>query len=416
MAATGIVGSRHSRPGRELNHNKLIHWEIRAFRALTRLYPRSFRAAYEREVIDFFVQERGQKSARPRSASRHALDVILDGHAVRHGRDGNQAPQADTNGEGLPGVGGASWITTLPFTTDGVMSRVTLERSTGELDVEDFLPTTSVSPSFFQTAGLRILHGRGLGRDDCAEAPTVAVVNEAFVQQYWPDEPSVLGLQFWYGDRGDGDPVEVAGVVEDMAYRLNSDPLPQLLVAMAQSLWGHATLVVRTAGEPVAMLEDLKSITREARPNLPLDLSTLEALYREELVRPRFYALLIGSFAGLAGLLALVGLYGTVSYSVQRRTRELGIRIALGAQAGTLVRSVLRGGVTDAMLGIALGVAASLLTTRLIPEYLFQVEPTDALTFASTAGLLLVASLLAAWIPARRVARVDPQLSLSSEA
>jgi hypothetical protein len=226
----------------------------------------------------------------------------------------------ETRVEGLPGVGGAPWITTLPFTTDGVMSRVTLERSTGELDVEDFLPTTSVSPSFFQTAGLRILHGRGLGRDDCAEAPTVAVVNEAFVQQYWPDEPSVLGLQFWYGDRGDGDPVEVVGVVEDMAYRLNSDPLPQLLVAMAQSFWGHATLVVRTAGEPVAML------------------------------------------------------------------------------------------------GIALGVAASLLTTGFIPEYLFQVEPTDALTFASTAGLLLVASLLAAWIPARRVARVDPQLSLSSEA
>ncbi len=250
MSATGIVGSRHSRPGRELNHNKLIHWEIRAFRALTRLYPRSFRAAYEREVIDFFVQERGQKSARPRSASRHALDVILDGHAVRHGCDGNQAPQADTNGEGLPGVGGASWITTLPFTTDRVMSRVTLERSTGEreLDVEDFLPTTSVSPSFFQTAGLRILHGRGLGRDDCAEAPTVAVVNEAFVQQYWPDEPSVLGLQFWYGDRGDGHPVEVVGVVE----------------AMAQSFWGHATLVVRRAGEPVAMLEDLKSIARVA--------------------------------------------------------------------------------------------------------------------------------------------------------
>ncbi|HIF21317.1 MAG TPA: hypothetical protein EYQ27_05255, partial [Gemmatimonadetes bacterium] len=94
------------------------------------------------------------------------------------------------------------------------MSRVTLERSTREreLDVEDFLPTTSVSPSFFQTAGLRILHGRGLGRDDRAEAPAVAVV-----QQYWPDEPSVLGLQFWYGDRGDGHPVEVVGVVEAMA-------------------------------------------------------------------------------------------------------------------------------------------------------------------------------------------------------
>ncbi len=130
------------------------------------------------------------------------------------------------------------------------MSRVTLERSTGEreLDVEDFLPSTSVSPSFFQTAGLRILHGRGLGRDDHAEAPTVAVVNEAFVQQYWPDEPIVLGLQFWYGDRGDGDPVEVVGVVE----------------AMAQSFWGHATLMVRRAGEAVAMLEDLKSIARVA--------------------------------------------------------------------------------------------------------------------------------------------------------
>lgn len=164
------------------------------------------------------------------------------------------------------------------------------------------------------------------------------------------------------------------------------------------------------------MLEDLRRIAREAVPSLPLDLSTLEALYREELVRPRFYALLIGSFAALAGLLALVGLYGTVSYSVHRRTRELGIRIALGAQAGTLVRSVLRGGVMDAMLGIVLGVGASMLTTRFVAEYLFQVEPTDTITFVVTASLLLAASLLAAWIPARRVARVDPHVSLSSEA
>ena len=148
---------------------------------------------------------------------------------------------------------------------------------------------------------------------------------------------------------------------------------------------------------------------------LPLDLSTLEALYREELVRPRFYALLVGSFAVLAALLALVGLYSTVAYSVRRRTRELGIRIALGARTGTLIRSVIQSGLADAALGIVVGVGVSMLVTRLVADYLFRVEPTDVITFTAAAGLLLVASLVAAWIPARRISRVDPHISLSSE-
>ena len=316
----------------------------------------------------------------------------------------------------LPGVDGASWISALPFTNDGVLHRITLERGTGDLEVGGFLSATSISRSFFETARLEIRQGRGFGDDDLERAPSVAIVNEAFVQQYWPDEPRVLGLLFWYGDRGEGNPVEVVGVVGDMAYHLNAAPLPQLFVPMAQAPWGRASLVVHTVGEPEAILDDLRSIARSVAPNLPLELSTLEALYREELVRPRFYALLIGSFATLAGLLALFGLYGTVSYSVQRRTRELGIRIALGASENALVGSVVREGFMDAMLGIVLGVAASLITTRFVAAYLFRVEPTDVTTFAVTATLLLAASLVAAWIPARGVARVDPYLSLNSEA
>ena len=316
---------------------------------------------------------------------------------------------------GLAGVEGASWISVLPFTTDGTMSRTTLERTTVDADVDDFLPVTSVSPSFFGTASIGLREGRLLGERDRDGAPLVAVVNESFVERYWPAEPTVPGLRFWYGDRGEGDPVEVVGVVADYAYRLDSGPLPQLFVPIDQSPWGRSSLVVRAPGAAEALLGDLSVVVREIAPTLPTDLATLEGRYRDELVRPRFYALLIGAFALLAGALALVGLYGTVAYSVRRRTREFGIRAALGASSSVLVRAVLVGGAVDATAGCAFGLILSLGATRFVADYLYRVEPTDVVTWMGTALLLLLASMIAAWVPARRVAGTDARISLTQD-
>lgn len=261
-----------------MNNLKLIDWEVRAFRALTRLYPPEFRTAYGSEVVAFFLQERSQKVRGP-SLLRAArwwlfwmgtvLDLVVTGIRLR------RREQTERGGW----MGG--WIGDLRHT-------------------------------------IRVL----------VREPTFTLVALITV---------VLGV---------GSTAAIFSVVDGVVLR------------------------------PLAYHDS------------------------ERLV-------LVG---------ALFGLYGTVSYSVQRRTRELGIRIALGASENALVGSVVREGFMDAMLGIVLGVAASLLTTRFVAAYLFRVEPTDVTTFAVTATLLLAASLVAAWIPARGVARVDPYLSLNSEA
>jgi putative ABC transport system permease protein len=216
----------------------------------------------------------------------------------------------------------------------------------------------------------------------------------------------------------DAEAVEVVGVVADGKYRnLRESPRPYLFRPLLQQYRGEATLVVRTDGDPQRLAPAVRDAVRALEPEMPLyDVKTLDQLVAgRSLLLPRLSARLALLFAGAAVLLAMVGLYGVVAFSVARRVREIGIRLALGASRRRIVLMVMRDGATLALLGVCLGLAGALASTRVLSSLLFGVGATDVATFASVSALLLGVAALAAFVPARRATAVDPLSSLRSE-
>jgi putative ABC transport system permease protein len=277
------------------------------------------------------------------------------------------------------------------------------------------LHSTVTGPDYFQTMGTRLLRGREFDDTDGMSAPAVAIVNEAFVQRYLPEQDPI-GKRL--GNGGDQPlDIEIIGLVEDGKYvTLGEEPLPFVWLGADRRPPAFMTLVVRGAAHPGALTQPVRQAIAEVDPEVAITTVALANQHLAFALLPqRLGALLLGLF-GLLGLsLAALGIYGVMAYSVTQRTREFGIRLALGARAADITRMVVRQGMWIAAIGGVVGLLLAAAVTRLMQFLLFDVAPLDPATFAGVTLIVAVAAFIANWLPARRTARVDPLMALRSE-
>jgi len=273
-----------------------------------------------------------------------------------------------------------------------------------------------VTPDFFRTLRIPILSGRAFTpRDDSKGAP-VMIVNERFARKYFPGE-NPIGKHI-KPDLGDGITAaamrEVVALVGNVKRQsLTAEPEPIYYLPYAQAIITSPTLAIRTAGDPTSLIGPLRAVLANEDKDIPLyGVETLEDAASKAAAQPRFQTLLLGCFAGMALLLSAIGLYAVLSYMVAQRTSEIGVRMALGAQRADVLGMIVRRGMTLALAGIAIGLAAAALLTRLLAGMLYGVEPLDPVTFAAVAAILLLVSLAASGAPAWRAARLDPMRTL----
>ena len=280
----------------------------------------------------------------------------------------------------------------------------------------------AVGPGYFAALGLPILQGRGIGEQDTATSPKVAVINETMARKLFPDGPAV-GKRFGMGDSTDPKDIEVIGVVRDAKYMSLSEH-PQAVAYYPYNQykpeWGIGLylshLNVRCSGDPKFVASSIRQTISKINPNLPIVIvETLAERVDDSVVYPRLVAQLSGFFGILAVLLACIGIYGLMSFAVNRRTNEIGIRMALGAAQTDVARMVMREVVALVGIGLAIGVPAALASDRLAASLLFGLKPDDPLTIAGATALLLGVAALAGYLPARRAAKVDPMVALRYE-
>jgi predicted permease len=276
----------------------------------------------------------------------------------------------------------------------------------------------SVAPGFFETMGIPLVAGRHVTWTDVDERRPVAVVSAALAREYWGDPARAVGKRV----RGSPERPwrEVVGVVGDERDDgLDKPPTPIVYWPMANDTYERPTMAyaVRSGrvGTP-GFMRELQGAVWSVNPNLPVAAArTLDAIQADSMARTAFAMVMLGVAAGLALFLGVVGIYGVIAYAATRRTREIGIRIAIGAQAGAVRRLFLRDGLVLAGAGIALGVGVSLALSRVMSALLFGVGATDPLTYAAVSAGLAAVALLATWLPARRASRVDPVLALRAD-
>jgi predicted permease len=319
---------------------------------------------------------------------------------------------------GMPGVEGVGAVSSLPLSGTASWGGIHVEGYTppdGEAALmSDF---RSATPGYFATMEIPLLAGRAFDARDAADAPSVAVVDEQAARRFWPGQDPI-GKRFQLGDYDPNEPwVTVVGVVGNVKqYALDSEARPALYLPHAQFSTRILYLVVRTSGDPASLTNSVTATVRSLDPGLPVyDARPMAARVADSLARRRFSMLLLGLFAGVALLLAVVGIYGVTAYTVAQRTREIGIRIALGARPGDVLGLVVRQGAGLTALGVAAGLAAALGLARLLSGMLYGVSAADPLTFAAITALLAGASLAATIVPARRAARVNPVIALKQE-
>jgi putative ABC transport system permease protein len=273
------------------------------------------------------------------------------------------------------------------------------------------------SPQYFNAIGIPLLRGRAFNEQDGSGGQPVVIVNETLARRIWPNEDAVGKRIAFFAPQGLEPWRVIVGVVGDVKHRgLNLETRPEVYVPHAQAPEGTMTLVLRAAGDPLALVPALRGAVRALDADLPLfNLRRFEQLRDDSIAPQRLQTLLLGLFAVVALALAALGIYGMLAYSVSQRAREIGVRMALGAQARDVSRLVVIQGMRLASLGVALGLLAAFALTRLLETLLFGVSPTDPLTFGAVTLLLIGVALVACWIPARRATKVDPLVALRAE-
>jgi predicted permease len=267
---------------------------------------------------------------------------------------------------------------------------------------------------------LQVVAGRAIDDQDVAGAPLVAMVNQAFVDQYFPTE-NPIGRGFIFGDESEGGPrYEIVGVVSDARFGgVTQEPGKMVYIAMLQAGDRNAftsELQIRTDRDPASYAAQVRAVISGVDSRLPIfQITSLDQQLQATLRRPRLLARLVAVFGVLAVLLACVGLYGVISQSVQRRTNELGIRMALGADAGRIIGMVLGETMKLILAGLAIGIPAAIAGGYLIRSQLFGVDPLDPATLAGTTVLLVLVAAAAGYLPAWRASRVDPMLALRKD-
>ena len=312
----------------------------------------------------------------------------------------------------LPGVKAAGVVSRLPLGGGSSSGNYSIAGRPPP-DPEAYADRRVVSPGYFAAMQLPIVRGRPI--DDLSKAPEI-VINEALARRSFAGEDP-LGKQIAQGSPFGRDAATVVGIAADVKqHRLNEDAQPEIYYSQAQMPQAELDLVVRTDGDPMALLPAVKAQVAALDPAQPVTrVRTIEQVLERSAGPQRLAAQLLGLFAAAALLLAALGIYGVVSYAVSRREREIGVRMALGAQAGDVLRMVLREGLRLSLAGVAAGVIAALLLARLIAGFLHGVSARDPLTYAAVALGLLAAALLASFLPARRATRVDPAVALRAE-
>jgi len=272
------------------------------------------------------------------------------------------------------------------------------------------------SPRYFEALGIRLLRGRAFTEQDRAGAAPVVIVNETLARQHWPNEDAVGNRIRFTGDPAQNLWMTIVGVTRDVKHTLDTEVKPEYYLPHAQDAWRSMSLVARAKGEPMALAPAIRREALALDKDQPVFLiRTMEQVRAQSVLVQRFAAIALGLFAALALVLAVVGIYGVMSYAVAARTHELGIRLALGARPVDVLMLALKQGLTLTLVGVAIGLAVAFALTRLMSKLLFDVSVTDPLTFVGTALLLTFVALLACWIPARRATKVDPMTALRCE-
>ena len=368
------------------------------------------------------------QSIDPGLAADKILDAQLNINLLRYTKTQGQQfyAQVIERVEALPGVESASLARVVPMSGTGRTTNFLIQgregpdnvnrsEGTGLPDNANTVNTNVVALKYFATMGISLLQGRDFGAQDNEKSPPVLIINEAFARRHLAEENPVGQRLSFRGANGPWS--EIVGVVRDSKYRtLGENPRPTAYVPLAQNHETGMTLHVRTAGNPLSIAGSVRSAVQALDQNLAVtDIQSLSNVIGASLFAARMGAVLLAIFGFLALLLAAIGLYGVMSYAVSRRTREIGIRMALGAGKGNVLRLVLKEGLMLVGGGIAVGLIVAVAATRLLVSFLFGVSPLDAVTFAAIPMVLALVALIASYLPAHRAARVDPMIALRYE-
>jgi putative ABC transport system permease protein len=317
----------------------------------------------------------------------------------------------------LPGVVSAGGIDALPISGDGSTQPIAAEgQPTLPMSEQPEVAVRGVDPGFFETMKVPLLRGRALTASDIADRPQVVLLSQSMAKRFWGSENPIgkrLTLTFFPEKSR-----EVVGVVGDIKQDgLNIvDPIATLYLPRAQYPSSEMTLVARTASRSETLNAAIANVVHEIDKEQPvLDIVTMDDILADSLSHQRFNMLLLATFSGLALLLAAIGIYSVLAYSVRRRVREIGVRMALGAQRRDILGLILGQGAKLALIGAGIGIAGALALTRLMSSQLFGVTATDPITFISVSALIVLVALLACYIPARRATKVDPIVALRYE-
>ena len=322
----------------------------------------------------------------------------------------------------LPGVKSAGAASFLPVSGGGSLIQFNIEGRPPKTP-HDYVAAgyRTVTPQYMETMGVPLLQGRNIAAGDVEKAPAVVVINASMARTYFPGE-NPLGKRMQIGATPDKDVpyMEIVGVVGDVLQGLDTEAKAEMYLPYRQADTVlpvfQLSVVLRTSGDPRLQTAALRSAVREIDPNQPVvKIRTMEENMATSVTEPRFRTWLIGIFAALALVLAAVGIYGVMSYSVNQRTNEMGIRVTLGAQPNDVFRIVVGEGLRLALIGVGVGLIGALAATRVLRTFLYGVSAIDPVTFAVTAALLTLVAVAACYFPARRATRVDPMVALRYE-
>jgi len=318
--------------------------------------------------------------------------------------------QALERAAAVPGVAAAALAKDVPLNV-GLARTVLLPGR--ETDEGRFTLTSLVSPGYLATMGIPLVAGRDFNAQDGRDAPRVAIVNEVCAAYYWPGESALGKRMKFFGDDREW---QVVGVARKANYQAVGEP-PRALIylPLAQNYTSSAVLYIRARGEVGAALETARRQVQALDPKMRLETATVEETIRQTLWAPRLTAWLLGAFGGLALLLSSIGIYGVISYSVSQRTREIGVRMALGANPGDVQMEVIGEGLRLVAAGVAAGLGIALVATRGIQSLLLATSARDPVTFAMAPAFLALVGLAACWVPAHRATRIDPSRALREE-
>jgi putative ABC transport system permease protein len=350
-----------------------------------------------------------------------SLPVLSLTEPVHPGQVLNYYQQILERIQSIPGVTAVGTTTRLPLTDQ--------LNVTGLFDIEGRPPATLgssqvagyriASPDYFRAMGIPLVRGRDFSPHDSVNAPQTVLINETMARLFWPGQDPLEKRIKFEGMEMHPQWMTVVGVMRDFRESaLTSRPEPEVFAPFTQHLDGRLSdpnLVVRGAGDPKLLVSAIRETIRAVDKNVPVEFSAMDALLADSVAQRRFQMRLLALFAGMGLMLAAVGIYGVIAYSVSQRTHEIGIRMALGAEQADVVRMVIGQGMRMAAVGIAIGIAGAVALSRILSTQLYDVSATDAGTYLAVSLLLLAVALAATYIPARRATAVDPLVALRYE-